>query len=84
MHKVFFSEVSKCSSMTITQKKQNKKKETNLKLGPSRCLAKQRMVVVFPTPGGPAKQILYNAQVLINTQKLALQSKKKRTENLNI
>ena len=83
MHKVFFSEVSKCSSMTITQKKQNKKKETNLKLGPSRCLAKQRMVVVLPTPGGPAKQIfMYNAHVY--PQKLALQSTKKRTENLNI
>ena len=31
-----------------------------LKAGPSKCLARQSIVVVFPTPGGPEMKINSN------------------------
>ena len=43
---------------------------TDLKLGPRRCLAKQRMVVVLPTPGGPAMMMLGTLPSLANTLSL--------------
>merc|ERR1719436_2049194 len=42
----------------------------SLKLGPSKCLARQRMVVVFPTPGGPAMMMLGTFPSLANTLSL--------------
>merc|ERR550532_2008976 len=42
----------------------------SLKFSPRSCLARQRMVVVFPTPGGPAMMMLGTFPSLANTLSL--------------